>query len=150
MRRLGYRNRVRRLPTASRHAVWVRRGWPVASIAVALIAIAPSWAGTTGTHLDPNRHGVRTVDAAGGGTTSVVVRFTVRPVVLLVAGRDGDLHQIWTNLRTRPTAAELDASVVRVGGESGPGAALTPALLAAARHALAGVTFGTPGLVWSA
>ena len=84
MRRLGYRNSVRRLPTASRHAVWVRRGWPVASIAVALIAIAPSWAGTTGTHPDPNRHGARTVDAAGGGTTSVVVRFTVRPVVLLV------------------------------------------------------------------
>lgn len=150
MRWLGYRNRGRRLPTVPRRRAWARRGWPVASVAVALIAIAPSWAGTTGAHPDPNRHGVRTVDAAGGGTTGVVVRFTVRPVVLLVASDEGALEQVWTNLRSAPTPAQLDTAVVRLGNESGAETALTPRLLVAARRALSDVAFGTPGLVWPA
>jgi hypothetical protein len=32
--------------------------------------------------LDPNRHGVRAVNAAGGSVTKVTVRFTARPVIV--------------------------------------------------------------------
>jgi len=150
MRRLGCRNRLRPIPTEVRVRAGLRRMLPVASITVALIAIAPSWASTARAQLDPNRHGMRTVIAAGASTTSVGVRFTVRPVVLLVVAGDGSLAQIWTNLRTPPTAADLRSATVRSGSRSGPDVPASPALLAAAVHALGSArTHAGPGLVWS-
>jgi hypothetical protein len=37
-----------------------------------------TWAGTLGARLDPNQHGERAVDAAGGSVTKVTARFTAR------------------------------------------------------------------------
>jgi hypothetical protein len=39
---------------------------------------APPRVGTKDAHLDPNRYGMRTVDAAGGSATKMAVRFAVR------------------------------------------------------------------------
>jgi len=39
---------------------------------------APPRVGTKDAHLDPNRYGMRTVDAAGGSATEMAVRFAVR------------------------------------------------------------------------
>src|SRR6185312_16841040 len=39
---------------------------------------APPRVGTEDAHLDPNRYGMRTVDAAGGSATQMAVRFAVR------------------------------------------------------------------------
>jgi hypothetical protein len=76
------------------------------------------------------------------------VRFTVRPVILLVVGSDGAPHELWTNIAGQPSTADLHALRVRVGDVHGTDLAVTAALRSAAAVPLAGAHWGAQGLVW--
>jgi hypothetical protein len=89
-------------------------------------ALALERTGTSQARLDPNRNGQRAVNAAGGSATSVAVRFTVRPVLVLVVGADGHPFELWTNLRTRPRASAPAVLLARRGSAGGPELPLTP------------------------
>jgi hypothetical protein len=150
MRRLGYRNRNShegraRVPRKSRRkpaAVFT------GAVVVMTIAIALPGIGTSEARIDPNRYGLRTVSAAGGSVTTVAVRFTVRPVILLVVGSDGAPRELWSNVAGQPSRAELRALRVRLGDVHGTDLAVTDALRSAAEVPLAGAHWGAPGLVW--
>ena len=150
MRRLGYRNR-------NSHEGWNRvprksRRKPAAvftgAVVVMTTAIALPGIGTSEARIDPNRYGLRTVSAAGGSATKVAVRFTVRPVILLVVGSDGAPHELWTNIAGQPSTADLHALCVRVGDVRGTDLAVTAALRSAAVVPLADAHWGAQGLVW--
>ncbi|MDX6520687.1 MAG: hypothetical protein QOF08_1292 [Gaiellales bacterium] len=150
MRRLGYRNRNThegraRVPRKSRRK-------PAAmftgAVVVMTTAIALPGIGTSEARIDPNRYGLRTVSAAGGSVTTVAVRFTVRPVILLVVGRDGTPRELWSNVAGQPSAADLRALRVRVGDVHGADLAVTAALRSAAGVPLADARWGAQGLVW--
>ena len=116
-----------------------------------VIALALPGPGTSGARIDPNRYGVRTVDAAGGSVaTSVTVRFTVRPVIVLVVDASGAPRELWTNLQQRPSAADLSGLRVREGSITGPELTVTPALRAAAAAPLAEARWGDQGRIWLA
>src|SRR5436190_10329330 len=68
------------------------------AVVVMTIAIALPRVGTSEARIDPNRYGLRTVNAAGGSATTVAVRFTVRPVILLVVDGNGAPCELWTNI----------------------------------------------------
>lgn len=111
-------------------------------------------AGVSGTAASIAAHGqpgafpaarARVADAGGAAATQTV-GFTVAPAILVVVDRGGRPSEIFTNLRRRPTAAELAAARVRRGSQRGPGASVTGAV----RAALAAVRWGRPGLVWRA
>ena len=150
MRRLGYRNRdpregPDRVPRKSRRpAAAVFTG----AVVVMTIAIAHLGVGTSEARIDPNTHGLRTVNAAGGSSTQVELRFTVRPVILLVVGADGAARELWTNVPGRPTGAELAALRVRVGSVHGRDLPLTDYLRAAAVVPLASAGWGRQGRIW--
>ena len=150
MRRLGYRNR-------NSHEGWARvprksRRWLAAmffgAVVVMTTAIALPGIGTSEARIDPNRYGLRTVNAAGGSATTVAVRFAVRPVILLVVGDGNSPLELWTNIPGRPSAAELEALQVRLGDVHGLDLATTAALRSAAAMPLADADRGTPGRVW--
>jgi hypothetical protein len=63
-----------------------RRGRRFTGATAIAIALALPGVGTSAARIDPNRYGLRTVDAAGGSAATVAVKFTVRPVILLVVG----------------------------------------------------------------
>jgi hypothetical protein len=111
-------------------------------------ALALPGIGTSAARIDPNRYGLRTVDAAGGSAATVAVKFTVRPVIVLVVDDAGRPSQLWTNISGRPTAAELRGLLVRRGTLRGapvePGADL-PAQM---RAVLASASWTHQGLVW--
>jgi hypothetical protein len=111
-------------------------------------AIALPGIGTSEARIDPNRYGLRTVSAAGGSVTTVAVRFTVRPVILLVVSGDGAPRELWSNVAGQPSAADLRALRVRVGDVRGSELAVTAALRSAAAVPLARAHWGTSGLVW--
>jgi hypothetical protein len=113
-------------------------------------ALALGRSGTSQARLDPNRYGQRAVNAAGGSATSVAVRFTVRPVLVLVVGPDGRPLELWTNLRARRDAASGAVLLARRGGAGGPELPLTPRLRRAAHELVAAASFGRPGRIWSA
>jgi hypothetical protein len=57
----------------------------------AAVIMTPRWRGGAATpeaRLDPNRHGERAVNAAGGSVTKVTVRFTARPVIVRRQGAE--------------------------------------------------------------
>jgi hypothetical protein len=112
------------------------------------IAIALPGIGTSEARIDPNRYGLRTVSAAGGSAATVAVRFTVRPVILLVVDKGGARRELWTNLRGLPADSQLAGLRVRVGGVNGPRPPLTAALRSVAAAPLADAEWGRPGLVW--
>ena len=113
-------------------------------------ALALEGTGTSQARLDPNRYGQRAVNAAGGSATSVAVRFTVRPVLVLVVRADGRPLELWTNLRARPAEGAPAVLLARRDSAAGPNVALTPELRRAARELVAAARFGDPGRVWSA
>jgi hypothetical protein len=123
----------------------------IGAMIASVIAIALPGPGTSGAQIDPNRYGVRTVDAAGGSVAnSVTVRFTVRPVIVLVVDAEGAPRELWTNLPGRPSAADLAGLRVREGSITGPGLTVTPALRAAAAAPLAAAHWGGQGRIWLA
>jgi hypothetical protein len=96
MRRLGYRNRnphegPDRVPRKSRRST--AAAFTGAEVVVT-IAIALPGVGTSEARIDPNRYGLRTVSAAGGSAATVAVRFTVRPVIVVVVGGINHLESI--------------------------------------------------------
>jgi hypothetical protein len=111
-------------------------------------ALALPGIGTSEARIDPNRYGLRTVSAAGGSVTTVAVRFTVRPVILLVVGDDGAPHELWSNITGQPSTADLRVLRVRLGDVHGADLAVTAALRSAAAVPLALAHWGTQGLVW--
>jgi hypothetical protein len=112
------------------------------------IAIALPRVGTSEARIDPNRYGLRTVSAAGGSAATVAVRFTVRPVIVLVVDGNGAACELWTNIPGRPTAAQLAGFRVRLGSVRGPDLALSRALRSAATTPLADARWGEQGRVW--
>jgi hypothetical protein len=112
------------------------------------IAIALLRVGTLDARIDPNRYGLRTVNAAGGSAATVAVRFTVRPVIVLVVDAGGTPTQLWTNLPGRPTATQMAALTVRRGDVRGVALATSRALLSAAEVPLAEASWGQQGCVW--
>lgn len=115
LRRLGYRNRDPhtddgREPRKSRRS---SEAVFTGAVVVLTIAIALPGLGTSEARIDPNRYGLRTVDAAGGSSATVEVRFTVRPVILLVVDSAGRPLQLWTNIAGTPARSQL--------GPAGPG-----------------------------
>jgi hypothetical protein len=82
-------------------------------------------------------------------SSTQTVSFRIEPVILLVVGSDGQPQQLWTNLQRDPTASELAAVRVRIGGLDGPDIAVTPALQETAARIAGSVAWGRPGLVWS-
>jgi hypothetical protein len=91
------------------------------------------------------------VDAAGGSVAnSVTVRFTVRPVIVLVVDANGAPRELWTNLQGRPSTADLTGLRVREGSIRGPELPVTPALRAAAAGPLAQAQWGDQGRIWLA
>jgi hypothetical protein len=150
MRRLGYRNRD---PHEGRERAPRRSRRPSAAVftgavVVMTIAIALLGVGTSDARIDPNRYGLRTVNAAGGSAATVAVRFTVRPVIVLVVDAGGTPTQLWTNLPGRPTATQLAALTVRRGDVHGAALVTSRALLAAAEAPLAEASWGQQGCVW--
>jgi len=75
------------------------------------IALALPGQGTPPARIDPNRYGLRTVDAAGGSTTTVVVRFTVRSriAVLRAAGSTAGSQRRAELVRSRSGSDALHA-----------------------------------------
>ena len=123
----------------------------IGAVIALVIASALPGPGTSGERIDPNRYGVRTVDAAGGSVAnSVTVRFTVRPVIVLVVDASGQPRELWTTLSGRPSAADLAGMRVRRGSIKGPELAVTPALRAAAAAPLAETRWGDQGRIWLA
>src|SRR5262245_48109893 len=128
------------------------RGTPAALLAGPLVmvtfALALGGTGTSQARLDPNRNGQRAVNAAGGSAISVAVRFTVRPVLVLVVAADGRPLELWTNLRGQPRPGRAPVLLAWRGSAGGPALVLTPELRRVAQ-ALAGVArFGRPGRIW--
>jgi hypothetical protein len=119
------------------------------AVVILTIALALPGIGTSEARIDPNRYGLRTVDAAGGSSTTVEVRFTVRPVIVLVVGADGRPLQLWTNLPGRPAAEQTATLRVRQGSLHGRDLAVSSALRLAAAPALAAANWGRPGLIWT-
>ena len=113
-------------------------------------ALALGGTGTSQARLDPNRNGQRAVNAAGGSATSVAVRFTVGPVLVLVVAADGRPLELWTNLRGQPRPGRAPALLARRGSAGGPALPLTPALRRAALALAGAARFGRPGRIWSA
>jgi hypothetical protein len=150
MRRLGYRNRnphegpdsVPRKSRRSTAAVFT------GAVVVMTIAIALPRVGTSEARIDPNRYGLRTVSAAGGSATTVAVRFTVRPVIVLVVDAGGTPRELWTNIRGRPTTAQLAGLRVRSGSLQGAELAISGALRSAATTPLEDARWGERGRVW--
>ena len=150
MRRLGYRNRSphdgqNRVPLTSRRQLAAAL---TGAVVVMTIAIALPGIGTSEARIDPNTRGLRTVNAAGGSAATVAVRFTVRPVVLLVVDGRGAPVELWTNIPGRPSAADLAGLRVRLGNAGGADLPLTARLLAAAATPLADANWGTQGRIW--
>ena len=78
----------------------------------------------------------------------MAVRFTVRPVILLVVGADGAPRELWTNLPGRPTAAQLAGLRVRLGSAHVADLAISGALRSAAATPLEDARWGEQGRVW--
>jgi hypothetical protein len=114
-------------------------------IAVALVLPG---LGTPAARIDPNRYGLRTVDAAGGSAATVAVKFTVRPVIVLVVDGSGAARQLWTNIAGRPTAAELAAVQARLDTPRGRRVEIDPSLRAQLPAILASAGWGRQGLIW--
>jgi hypothetical protein len=83
-------------------------------------------------------------------SSTQTVSFRIVPVILLVVGPNGEPQQLWTNLEQAPTASELAAMHVRSGAPDGPDIAATPALQDAVARLAGTITWGRPGVVWSA
>jgi len=115
-----------------------------------IIAFALPGVGTTEAHLDPNRYGLRTVNAAGGSATHVAVRFTVRPVVVLFVDRRGRPLELWSNLGRRPSGGELAGLRVRLDSLRGPELDVHEAVRAAAAVPLARADWSVRGRAWHA
>ena len=113
------------------------------------IALALPGTGTSEARIDPTRYGKRAVNAAGGSATTVAVRFTVRPVVVLVVDGRGRATELWTNLPGRPDADRPPRLLARAGSAGGRDLTLTPPLRAAAAAAIADAGWGHQGLIWS-
>jgi len=150
MRRLGYRNRSPhegpdRVPRKSRRST---AAVFTGAVVVMTIAIALPRVGTSEARIDPNRYGLRTVSAAGGSAATVAVRFTVRPVIVLVVDSRGAPRELWTNIPGRPTAAELAGLSARLGGVHGAQLAMSGALRSAAQTPVEDARWGEQGLVW--
>ena len=84
----------------------------------------------------------------GDSATTVAVRFTVRPVIVLVIDGNGAACELWTNIPGRPTAAQLAGFRVRLGSVRGPDLALSRALRSAATTPLSDARWGEQGRVW--
>jgi hypothetical protein len=112
------------------------------------IVIALPRVGTSEARIDPNRYGLRTVSAAGGSAATVAVRFTVRPVIVLVVDAGGAPRELWTNIPGRPTAAELTGLSVRLGSVHGVDLAMSGALRSAAETPVEDARWGKQGRVW--
>jgi hypothetical protein len=150
MRRLGYRNRnphegPDRVPRKSRRST---AAVFTGAVVVMTIAIALPRVGTSEARIDPNRYGLRTVNAAGGSAATVAVRFTVRPVILLVVDGSGAPRELWTNIPGPPAAAELAGLNVRLGSVRGPDLPMSRAFRSAVSTPLADARWGEPGRVW--
>jgi hypothetical protein len=76
------------------------------------------------------------------------VKFTVRPVIVLVVDGTGRPIQLWTNIAGRPTSAELRGLLVRRGTPRGAPVAMDDRLSAEARAVVAAASWGGQGLVW--
>jgi hypothetical protein len=113
-----------------------------------IVALALPGVGTPDAHLDPNRHGVRTVKAAGDSVTDVTVSFTVRPVIVLVVDGSGRPVALWSNIGRRPTTGQLAALRVRRGTVRGRDLRMTPALRSSAAQALAQADWSRRGRIW--
>ena len=113
-----------------------------------VVALALPGVGTSAARIDPNRHGLRTVDAAGGSAAKVAVRFTVRPVIVLVVDSSGSPHQLWTNIPRRPTEAELDTVQARLETPGGRRVEIGPSLRGQLPPILAAAGWGHQGLIW--
>jgi hypothetical protein len=111
-------------------------------------ALALPGLGTSAARIDPNRYGLRTVDAAGGSAATVAVKFTVRPVIVLVVDAAGQPSELWTNLPRRPTASEWQGLLVRRGSPRGAAVEPSEGLLEEAHAVLASASWGGQGLVW--
>ena len=150
MRRLGYRNRNPheghdRVPRKSRRST---AAVFTGAMVVMIIAIALPGVGTSEARIDPNRYGLRTVGAAGGSAASVAVRFTVRPVIVLVVDASGRPRELWTNIPGRPAAAELAGLRVRLGSVRSADLALSDALRSAAETPIEDARWGEQGRIW--
>jgi hypothetical protein len=66
----------------------------------------------------------------------------------MVVDARGRPLQVWTNLRSRPTPAQLSEVRVRVGGVRGRDLPVGPTLRARATTVAASASWGRPGLVW--
>jgi hypothetical protein len=115
---------------------------------IAIAALAHPGSGTSEARIDPNGHGVRTVDAAGGSATQVAVRFTVRPVVILVVNAEGLPKELWSNLGRAPSGEEIAGLRVRIGSLNGREAAATAEVRDAAASALRGADWSVHGRIW--
>jgi hypothetical protein len=148
-RRLGYRNRNPHMDDGREPRRSRRPARAVFTGATAIaIALALPGTGTSAARIDPNRYGLRTVNAAGGSAATVAVKFTVRPVIVLVVDRAGAPAQLWTNIPGRPTDAEAAAVVVRRATPRGQPAPLSAALRAQLPAILAAAAWGHQGLIW--
>jgi len=85
---------------------------------------------------------------AVGSSSDVTVRFTVRPVIVLVVDDSGAPTQLWTNIPGTPTDAELAGVQARLGGPRGAPVMIDPALRAQLPAILAEAGWGRQGLVW--
>ena len=112
------------------------------------IAIALPGIGTSEARIDPNRYGLRTVNLPGGNAATAALRFTVRPVIVLVVDGDGHARELWTNVLGRPMAADLAAVRVRLGSVRGAELALDGSLRAAAAVPLRDAMWGKQGRIW--
>lgn len=125
----------------------MRSGFSGAMI-LTIVALALPGVGTSEAHLDPNRHGVRTVKAAGGSVTDVTVSFTVRPVIVLVVDGSGRPVALWSNIGHRPTADQLAELRVRQGTIDGRDLRATPMMRSAAAPVLATADWSRRGRIW--
>lgn len=125
----------------------MRSGFTGAMI-LTIVALALPGVGTSEAHLDPNRYGVRTVEAAGGSVTAVTVSFTVRPVIVLVVDASGRPTALWSNLGHEPTAGQLGELRVRRGSVRGADVALTPSLRSVVTSALEAANWSRRGRIW--
>jgi hypothetical protein len=151
MRWLSCRNRDPLTDTRPSPSFGARRivgAGALGAVIVAITALALPGIGTSEAHLDPNRYGVRTVDAAGGSVASVTVRFTVRPVIAVVVRGNGAPKEVWSNLGRTPSESELAAARFRSGAITGREISATPALLASAATAFAQSDWVAHGLIW--
>ncbi len=78
----------------------------------------------------------------------MAVKFTVRPVIVLVVDRAGAPAQLWTNISGTPRPAETARVLVRRGAPRGQPLALSPALRSQLPAILAAAAWGHQGLVW--